>query len=330
MVMGSFFGRGENRKPQAPKRAYKKSLNELVPPLSREVEDRESPMTAPEVDLKGKLPAGVAERLGEVLETGGRALLANPEEEEVRWFALHEDHIEEIGRSPVAEYDHQLFLLESCRDGAITFRESRYRLEAFKAFNEFGDRLVLQFFEEGRFTGDEAIERRQENIRLVNRLKPATSLTARNELDIARTIANNPRPHSFVDILLKEEVLTPEEIDQVPAGADFELRLLQSHIFPRKVAALALAHYLEVDYIDVEAAPFSKEAARLLDKDWELEKQVVPFARDGEELKVAMADPTDAALLEELARLTECRIRPYCSAAQDIVGMIHKAHKRDD
>jgi len=43
-----------------------------------------------------------------------------------------------------------------------------------------------------------------------------------------------------------------------------------------------------------------------------------------------MADPTDVGLLAELARLTGCRIRPYCSAAQDIVGMIHKAHKRDD
>ncbi len=327
--MGSFFGHGQTRKPQAPKRASK-SLDELVPPPSREVEDRNRPMTAPEVDLKGKLPAGAADRLAEVLEAGGRAILANPEEEEVRWFAVHEDHIEEIGRSPVADYDNRLALLESCRGGGITLRDARYRIEAFKSFNEFGDRLVLQFFEEGRFTSDEAIERRQENIRLVNRLKPATSLTARNERDIARAIANNPRTRSFIDILLEEGVLTRDEIDQVPAGADFELRLLQTHIFPRKVAALALAHYLGVDYIDVEAATFSKEAARLLEKDWELERQVVPFARDGDELRVAMADPTDAGLLEELSQLTGCRIRPYCSAAQDIVGMIHKAHKRDD
>ncbi len=327
--MGSLFGHGETRKPQAPKRVSK-SLNELVPPPSREVEDRNRPMTAPEVDLKGKLPAGVAERLAEVLEAGCRAILANPEEEEVRWFGVHEAHIEEIGRSPVADYDSQLVLLESCRGGGITLPDARYRIEAFKSFNEFGDRLVLQFFEEGRFTSDEAIERRQENIRLVNRLKPATSLTARNERDIARAITRNPRPRSFVEILVEEGVLTREEIDQVPAGEDFELRLLQTHIFPRKVAALALAHYLGVDYIDVEAAAFSKEAARLLEKDWELDRQVVPFARDGEELKVAMADPTDVGLLAELARLTGCRIRPYCSAAQDIVGMIHKAHKRDD
>jgi len=287
-------------------------------------------MTAPEVELKAKLPAEVAQRLAEVLDAGGRAVLANPEEEEVRWFGVYEDHIEEIGRSPVADYSSQLLLLESCRGGAITLPGARYRIEAFKSFNEFGDRLVLQFFEEGRFTSDEAIERRQENIRLVNRLKPATSLTARNELDIARAIANNPGPRSFVDILLEEGVLTREEIDQVPAGDDFELRLLQTHIFPRKVAALALAHYLGVDYIDVEATAFSKEAARLLEKDWELEQQVVPFAQDGDELKVAMADPTDAGLLAELAQRTGCRVRPYCSAAQDIVGMIHKAHKRDD
>ncbi len=327
--MGSLFGQGETRKPQASRRASR-SLDELVPPLSREVEDRSRPMTAPEVDLKGKLPAEVADHLPGLLGAGGRAILANPEEEEVRWFGVHEDHVEEIGRSPVAGYSELLLLLDSCRGGAITLPEARYRIEAFKSFNEFGDRLVLQFFEEGRFTSDEAIERRQENIRLVNRLKPATSLTARNERDIARAITMNPRARPFVEILVEEGVLTREQIEEVPAGEDFELRLLQTHIFPRKVAALALAHYLGVDYIDVEACAFSKETARLLDKDWELDRQVVPFAQDGEELKVAMADPTDTGLLAEIAERTGLRIRPYCSAAQDIVGMIHKAHKRDD
>jgi hypothetical protein len=302
----------------------------MVPAASREVEDRTRPMTAPEVDLKGKLPPAVAEKLDQALERECRALLADPEEQETRWFGVFDQHLEELGRNPVGDHVEILEVLDSCRGGAITVQGVRYRIEIFKSFNEFGDRLVLQFFEEGRLDAEHSIERRQENIRLVNRLKPATSLTAKNELDIYGVLSRNPREHSFVDLALKEGLLTSEDVERIPPGEDYELRVLQGNIFPRKMAAMTLAHYLGVDYLDVEAASFSKEAARLLTREWELDRQVVPFAQDGQELKVAMMDPTDTALIAEIAEKTGLTVRAFCSAAQDIVGMIHKAHKRDD
>ncbi len=326
--MGSLFGRTESQ--PGGRRRGPRTLDQTVPPVSQEVEDRTRPMTAPEVDLKGKLPASVAEKLDPFLAGEGRALLANPEEDETRWFGVFDDHLEELGRSPVSEHVGILELLDACRGGAITVQGVRHRLEIFKSFNEFGDRLVLQFFEEGRLDAEQSLERRQENIRLVNRLKPATSLTAKNESDIYGVLQRNPREHSFVDLALQEGLLTQEQVDRVPPGDDYELRILQGNIFPRKMAAMTLAHYLGADYLDVEATSFSKEAARLLTREWELDKQVVPFAQDGQELKVAMMDPTDSETLAQLAEKTGLRIRPFCSAAQDIVGMIHKAHKRED
>jgi len=326
--MGSLFGRTDSQ-PGARRRGPR-TLDQVVPPVSQEVEDRTRPMTAPEVDLKGKLPAAVAGKIDSILTREGRALLANPEEEETRWFAVFDEHLEELGRSPVAEHAGTLEILDSCRGGAITVQGVRHRLEIFKSFNEFGDRLVLQFFEEGRFDTEKSLERRQENIRLVNRLKPATSLTAKNEADIYGVLLRNPREKSFVDLAVQEGLLTREQVERIPPGDEYELRVLQGNIFPRKMAAMTLAHYLGVDYLDVEATSFSKEAARLLTREWELDKQVVPFAQDGQELKVAMMDPTDAGLLAELTEKTGLKIRPFCSAAQDIVGMIQKAHKRED
>lgn len=328
--MGSLFGKKGSAKVEERRPRSARTLDQLVPAPSREVEDLTKPMTAPEVDLKSKLPELVADRLGQVVAQGGRAILVDPEETETRWFGVFEDHLEELGRSPVVEHADILAMLDFCRGGAITLGALRYRIETFKSFNEFGDRMTLQFFEEGRFSGEQAIERRQENIRLVNRLKPATSLTAKNELDLYGVVRRNPRDKAFVDLLVEEGLLTPEQVERIPPGEDFELRVLQGNIFPRKVAAVALAHYLGAEYVDVEEVHFSKEAARLLDKDWELDRQVVPFAQDGKDLKVAMMDPTDTALLAEIEERTGCKVRGYCSAAQDILVMIHKAHKRDD
>lgn len=328
--MGSLFGKKGSEKTTERKPRARPTLDQIAPPVARDVEDRSAPMKAPEVDLKAKIPAPVSAQLDRCLAEGCRALLLDPEEEETRYFAVFEDHLEEIGRGPVAGHTALLTLLDSCRGGAITVGALRYRLEMFKSFNEFGDRLTVQFFEESRFSGDEIMERRQSNIRLVNRLKPATSLTAKNETDIYEAIRRNPRERSFADVLKDDGILSEEQIGRVEAGDGYELRLLQGNIFPRKVAALALARYLGVDYIDVEEVHFSKEAARLLDKEWELKNQVVPFAQDGQDLKVAMMDPTDAALVETIQERTGCKVRPYLSAAQDILVMVHKGHKRDD
>lgn len=327
--MGSLFGKKAAKTPERKPRA-RPTLDQIAPAVPRDVEDRSAPMMAPEVDLRSKIPVAVGTELDRCLRDGCRALLLDPEEEETRYFAVYEDHLEEIGRSPVAGHAALLTLLDSCRGGAITAGALRYRLEMFKSFNEFGDRLTVQFFEESRFSGDEIMERRQSNIRLVNRLKPATSLTAKNEADIFETIRRNPRERSFAQVLKDDGVLTEEQIARVESGDGYELRLLQGNVFPRKVAALALARYLGVDYVDVEEVHFSKEASRLLDKAWELENQVVPFEQDGQNLKVAMMDPTDAAVVAAIEERTGCKVRPYLSAAQDILVMVHKGHKRDD
>lgn len=328
--MGSLFGKKGSAKTTERKPRARPTLDQIAPPVARDVEDRNAPMKAPEVDLKSKIPAAVSTHLDRCLTDGCRALLLDPEEEETRFFAVFEDHLEEIGRAPVSGHAALLSLLDSTKGGAITVGALRYRLEMFKSFNEFGDRLTVQFFEESRFSGEEIMERRQANIRLVNRLKPATSLTAKNEADIYATIQRNPRERSFAQVLQADGALTEEQIAKVEPGDEYELRLLQHNIFPRKVAALSLAHYLGVEYVDVEEVHFSKEAARLLDKEWELQNQVVPFAQDGQDLKVAMMDPTDTAVVAAIEERTGCKVRPFLSAAQDILVMVHKGHKRDD
>ncbi|HXE71096.1 MAG TPA: hypothetical protein VNO81_00420 [Candidatus Nitrosotenuis sp.] len=328
--MGSLFKKGKEVRGKGKAASPRPYSPVLPPPAPREVIDPKAPMRSPAVDLKGKLPKEVADRLDEQVEAGARGLLLDPEEQETRIFAFFEDRLVELGRTPVAGHTELLYKVNACRDGAIEVAGRRYRLEPYTAFSDFGDRLVVQFFEEGKFTDEQAVERKKDNIRLVNRLKPATSLTWKNQLDIFACIQKNPRPTPFHQILLQDGLVDQEKLDRLAGREPFELAVLQEYVYPRKAAASALARYLGVEYVDVEEVAFSKPAARLLPKDWELEKQVVPFAQSGDELKVAMMDPTDSDLIAEIQERTRLKVKAYCSAAQDIMVMVHKAHKKED
>lgn len=302
---------------------------QMPPPIPSEMIDPKAKLVSREVDLKGRLGEEAASKLDDAILNGARGLLIDPEDEETRIFAFYDDKIAELARQPLAGHQELLTNLDHCRDGAFSSLDKRWRIENFRSLSDFGDRMVVNFFEEGVMNDEEIYNRRKENIRLVNKLKPATSLSRKNVNDMLALLRRTPRDKPFTEILLEDQLITPAQFERVKDAPDVLEAVLTDYVFPRKAAASALARYLGADYIDVEAVDLDKKAARRLEKEWALKNQAVPFSEDKERIQVAFMDPTDTALQEEIARMTERRVMPYCSAAQDIMVMIHKAHKRD-
>lgn len=327
--MGSLFRKNKGSEKKKARSQHERYLSQVPPPKASDDIDPGASLKAPEVDLAGKLPDGVAEKLTEHLQGGARGLLVDPEDEETRIFAFYEDRLAELGSCPVSRHDDLLRTLNACRNGAVTAGDRRFQIQVFQSLSDFGDRMVVNFMEEGKFDADGLIARRSENIRLINRLKPATSLTRKNVLDIHRSVGRNPRDKNFLDVLLEDQLVSAEQVERARASEDPVLTILQDQIFPRKAAASALARYLGVEYVDAEAVSMDKRAARKLDKEWALKSQVLPYAELDGRLKVAMMDPTDDELVAQVAEKTGCEISTCLSAAQDIMVMIHKAHKVD-
>lgn len=317
--MGSLFGKKKG--PETKRRA--------AAPPSEAAGETTAVLKAPEVDLATTLPPEAAARLEQHLLAGARGLLIDPEDEETRIFAFYDDRLVELGSCDVADHGKLLDEINDCRNGAVSAQGRRFGIQAFQSLSDFGDRLVVNFMEEGKYDLDGLLARRTANVRLINALKPATSLTRKNILDIHRVVQQNPRDKPFLDVLVEDELVTSAQADQVRGAEDPVLAVLQAHVLPRKAAASALARYLGVEYVDVEAVSFDKRAARKLDKAWSLKQQVVPFAESQGRLKVAMMNPTDRPLIEQITGKTGCEVTAYLSAAQDIMVMVHKAYKLD-
>ncbi len=327
--MGSFFKNKADSKAKYKRSREAKLMSKMPPIKSSEPIDPKAVLKAPDVDLKGKLPKEAAEVVCDHILAGCRGILIDPEDEETRIFAIYEDRLVEIGGCDVKSHADLLYRLKACVGGAVTCGEKRYQIQEFESLSDFGSRLVLNFFEEGKFDTEAILQRRRENIKLVNKLKPATSLTRKNILDLHRVVTHTKSDQDFLSILLKNQLISQELYDKANQQDDPVMYALHNQVLPRKAAASALADYLEIEYVDVEAVDFDKRTARLLDKEWALQNQVVPYGKQGDRILVAMMDPTDSALIKSLEEKLGCGVEVACSAAQDIMVMIHKAHKAD-
>ena len=309
----------------------KPSVSESQASACDDVDDRTSPLKAPEVPLREFLPNFAENKLNELLHRDCWSFLLVPEEEVTRWFAIFSDHLEEIGRTPVAEHDNFLSNLNSLTSGAVSLDDGlRFRIEDFRSFNEFGDRYALQFFKEGAFSCDESIQRRRDNIRLINRLKPADTVTIKNEEDLAKAVLNNNIASEYLDHLQQDGLLSAEKRMAVSDDEAELLSIMRSLNIPRKMAAIALAHCLNVEYIEVGDVYFDKNVTHLVSMVWKQEHQVFPYKINNDHIFMAMADPSDKDAVSELEQVSRCQAVIYCSAARDIANMIKKAHKDDN
>lgn len=304
---------------------------------AEEVEDVTERMGAPEVSIGDKVPQFILDNVGACLEDDMRGYFIVPEEEETRWFAVFGDHLKELGRTDVDGHADWLRHLAECDSGAVTVEmpdgsERRFRLENSVSFNEFGSRLFVQFFEEGRYTYEESVAQRMSNVRLMNKLKPASSLTAKNERDIAAVAV----AHNCEEALLRSCVsygimeLTDEQIAGVRHNEKALLDLLHSLVVPRKMIAQALSDVLHCEFADLEDSDFREEVVMMLDRDWCEEHQAVPWTVKDGTLQVAMMNPLDKETIAAIEEKTKSPVKAYCSSAQDIYALVRRVHQDYD
>ncbi len=97
---------------------------------------------------------------------------------------------------------------------------------------------------------------------------------------------------------------------------------------PEVVEAKALAKRYRLPYIDLlppdKSSPISYEELAGIPVDLMLRNQFVPLRREGRNLHVAMADPTNLEVLDELENVLNVRIVPYVATAGAIDVILRK------
>ena len=115
------------------------------------------------------------------------------------------------------------------------------------------------------------------------------------------------------EILVKTKVVTKEQLEialahQKKTGHRLGETIVELNYATEEAMRQALCTQLNVTFIEVDKIAIDHSLTRLINKNYAKEHLVIPFAKIGDILSLAMEDPTDIAVIKELQALTGLQI----------------------
>src|SRR6266536_3267396 len=132
-----------------------------------------------------------------------------------------------------------------------------------------------------------------------------------------------PARHRLGEILLAdgsiteaqlEHALTQQESVKLPLGKI----LLKLNYITDETMRQALSKQLKIPFIDLEKVTIDRRLARVINRSYARRHSVLPIAQVGRTLTVAMDDPTDVGVIDELMQLTSFGITVVTSSQRAI------------
>lgn len=133
------------------------------------------------------------------------------------------------------------------------------------------------------------------------------------------------------EILINQKLLTQEQLDkalevQRQKGGKLSDIFIGLKFIKEGELISSLSEGLGLPLIDLKRFKIDGEVAKIIPNDIARQYQVIPIAKMGDVVTLAMADPLNIFAIDAVSSLTGYRINPIISSAQDIAGAIELAY----
>src|SRR4030043_1421647 len=130
-------------------------------------------------------------------------------------------------------------------------------------------------------------------------------------------------------LLLAHGIVTPEQIEKALAEQNEKGHrkllgelLVEMHYCTENQIASALAEAYGVPYAQVSPKICDAKVLDILPREFLEEHVVLPLFKVRDELTVAVSEPTDVFLVDEIARISGCKVQVVCATAKDITATL--------
>jgi type IV pilus assembly protein PilB len=135
------------------------------------------------------------------------------------------------------------------------------------------------------------------------------------------------------DILVRSGVITQDLVDialekQKESGVRLGEELVKQNFISEKVMKQVLCTQLNIPYVNLDDMKIDRSLVKLINKSYALHNQVVPVAKKGEAMTLAMADPTCTWLVDELEAMTGLSVNVVTSTSSAIKGVFSRLYEQ--
>ncbi len=149
------------------------------------------------------------------------------------------------------------------------------------------------------------------------------------------TAAPNPGGERIGDLLLKEGLISREQLqraldEQRHAGTRVGYNLVKLGFIQENELTRTLARQFKMPAVDLSKFEVDTKIIKLVPADLATRNLVLPLKRDGRTLTVAMADPTNLGVIEDLKFITRYDIFPVIAGEFTLRNVIERHYDSND
>ena len=139
-------------------------------------------------------------------------------------------------------------------------------------------------------------------------------------------------PERLGDLLVREKLITRDQLEkalqeQKQSGTRVGYNLVKLGFIPETELTKILARQFKMPAVDLSRFEVDPRIAKLVPADLAMKHLVLPLKRDGRTLTVAMADPTNLGVLEDLKFITRYDIFPVIGGEFSIKTAVDKIYE---
>lgn len=137
------------------------------------------------------------------------------------------------------------------------------------------------------------------------------------------------------EMLVKDQVISPGDLDealrrQETSKVSLGRVLIEMGLASEWEMAAALGKQLNVPFITLSHYDIDRQVLEAIPEDIVKKYKIVPVDKTGDTLTIALSDPSNIFLLDELRILTQCQIIPVISFESDIIEAINRYYGDED
>lgn len=131
------------------------------------------------------------------------------------------------------------------------------------------------------------------------------------------------------DILLEQKLITKEQLEstieeQKQSGDDLATILIRRGQVSRKAIGKILELQAGIPYVNLQESEVDQDALRFLSEEFIRSRGVFPIKKEGDLVYVAMTDPTNLSIVDEIKLITKLQVVPLLTTKAEILEAISK------
>ena len=126
--------------------------------------------------------------------------------------------------------------------------------------------------------------------------------------------------------LVPEEKLLQAEAEANQAGKSFQQILLEQKLMEKDALLKHLSEEWQVKVADIASLDISADIVKIIPETMARRHLSLPFAKEENTLSVAMADPLDSRVLEDIEMLSRCSVQVFVSTGSEVMEAIQRCY----